>query len=234
MSETENINQPEEITQTQSETIPLQKTIDIEEKKQETVQPLVVTGKKKKEKGFRSVGIYSRCLITRSIILPITSIGKNLISTIEKYIKQNFEGKCVVEGFIKQGSTKIITTSSGILKAENVLFEVVFECDVCFPVEGMKISCVAKEITLAGIRAESAVEKPSPIVAYIARDHHYSEEYFSEIKEGDKITMRIIGQRFELNDKFISVIGELVKPKDETKYQVKKPKQKIIIEDDDE
>jgi hypothetical protein len=88
---------------------------------------------------------------------------------------------------------------------------VVFECDVCFPVEGMLISCLAKNITKAGIRAESAFDTPSPIVVFIARDHHYNDESFSKVKEGDKIDVRVIGQRFELNDKYISIIGELIR-----------------------
>jgi len=32
-------------------------------------------------------------------------------------------------------------------------------------------------------------------------------------KEGDIINVRIIGQRFELNDKYISVIATLIEPK---------------------
>jgi DNA-directed RNA polymerase subunit E'/Rpb7 len=182
--------------------------------------------KKRKETRFQSV--YSRCLLTRKIVLPITTIGKNLKENIEENIKANFEGKCVVEGYIKPNSSKIISYSSGMIqKGNNVLFDVVFECDVCFPIEGMLITCVAKNITKAGIRAESDTEVPSPIVVFVAKDHHYSVSYFAEIKEGDKINVRVIGQRFELNDKYISIIGELVKEKD---Y---KPaaKPRLIIED---
>lgn len=159
--------------------------------------------------------IYSRCLLTRKIVLPMSTIGKNLKENIEMYIKNNFEGKCVVEGFIKSGSIKIITHSSGIIERGNsVLFEIVFECDVCFPVEGMIISCVAKNITKAGIRAESAEEVPSPVVVFVAKDHHFNNSQFSEVKEGDKINVRTIGQRFELNDKYVSIIGELIKDKE--------------------
>lgn len=120
--------------------------------------------------------------------MPITTIGKNLKENIEENIKANFEGKCVVEGYIKPNSSKIISYSSGMIqKGNNVLFDVVFECDVCFPIEGMLITCVAKNITKAGIRAESDTEVPSPIVVFVAKDHHYSVSYFAEIKEGDKL-----------------------------------------------
>jgi DNA-directed RNA polymerase subunit E'/Rpb7 len=185
----------------------------------------------KKRKEPRIQTVYSRCLLTRKIVLPITTIGKNLTENIEENIKASFEGKCVVEGYIKPNSSKIITYSSGIIqRGNNVLFEVVFECDVCFPVEGMLITCIAKNITKAGIRAESDVDVPSPIVVFIAKDHHYSVAHFAEVKEGDKITVRVIGQRFELNDKYISIIGELIKEKDYTQFKPQM-KPRLVIED---
>ena len=188
------------------------------------------TQKRRREQRLQNV--YSKCLINRKIVLPITTIGKNLKETIEENIKYNFEGKCVVEGYIKPNSSVIVSYSSGIIQGGNkILFEVVFECDICFPVEGTKITCIAKNITKAGIRAESATDNPSPIVVFIARDHHYNNADFGAIKEDDKITVRVIGQRFELNDKFISIIGELVKEKpDYKKFKKPEVKAKLIIE----
>lgn len=198
------------------------------------MESVAKTTQQKKRRDNRIQSVYSRCLITRKIVLPITSIGKNLQEVIEENIKINFEGKCVVEGYIKPNSSKIVTYSSGIIeRGNNIIFEVVFECDVCFPVEGMIISCVAKNITKAGIRAESANDVPSPVVVFIAKDHHFSVPQFSEIQEGDKFNIRVIGQRFELNDKYVSIIGELVKEKSEFTQQKSKvtAKPRLVIED---
>jgi DNA-directed RNA polymerase subunit E'/Rpb7 len=182
----------------------------------------------KKKKDNRIQTVYSRCMLTRKIVLPISAIGKTLKENIEENIKAVFEGKCVVEGYVKPHSSKIITYSSGIIQGGNkVSFEVVFECDVCFPVEGMIIPCVAKNITKAGIRAESANDIPSPIVVFLAKDHHFNSAQFAEVQEGDKINVRVIGQRFELNDKYISIIAELVKEKEITNF-IKKPR--IVID----
>jgi len=183
-------------------------------------------------KEIKLTSIYSRSIITRTIVLPITVIGNNLKQTLEEYISFHFEGKCVVEGFIKPLSTKIITYSSGVIKMGiNVVFDVVFECEVCLPVEGTVLFCKVKTNTKAGITAESADENPSPIIVFIARDHHYSNSQLSEIKEDDKINVRVIGQRFELNDKYISIIGELIK--DRVKQNIKnvdKNNKQILIE----
>ena len=193
--------------------------------------PVEKTFSNKKKSNIIS-SIYSRGLITRNVTLQITNIGKNIKETLENSIAFNYEGKCLVEGFIKPNSSKIITYSSGLIERGNLIsFEIIFECDICFPVEGTKITCIAKNITKAGIRAESATDNPSPIVVFIARDHHYNNADFGAIKEDDKITVRVIGQRFELNDKFISIIGELVKEKpDYKKFKKPEVKAKLIIE----
>lgn len=162
-------------------------------------------------------GVYSQCQITKKIILPIIAIGKNLMQTIEKTIAKMVGGKCIVEGYVKPDSIRVITFSSGMVKGENIIFDVVFNCEVCFPVAGMNLNCVAKNITKAGIRAESADEIPSPFILYIARDHYYSSDAFNAVQENDKITCRVIAQRFELNDKNVSIIGELVPVRKEVK-----------------
>jgi len=186
--------------------------------------------KKRRDTKFQS--IYSRCLLTRKIVLPITIIGKNLNEVIEEFIQNNFEGKCVVEGYVKPNSSKIIRYSSGVIeRGNNVVFEVVFECDVCFPVEGMNISCTVKNVVKAGIRAESANDVPSPVVVFVAKDHHFNNQQFNETQVGDIITVRVVGQRFELNDKYVSIIGELVKEKDYIPKQKLAAKPRLVIED---
>jgi hypothetical protein len=186
-----------------------------------------------KKKGNVITSIYSRGLITRNVTLAITNIGKNIKETLENSIAFNFEGKCLVEGFVKPNSSKIISYSSGLIERGNLIsFEIIFECDICFPVEGTKITCIAKNITKAGIRAESAFDVPSPIVVFIARDHHYNVADFGSIKEDDKFTVRVIGQRFELNDKFISIIGEFVKEKpDYKKFKKPEAKARLVFEE---
>lgn len=185
----------------------------------------------KKRKDVKLQSIYSRSLLTRKIVLNINLIGKNLDEVIEEYIHHNFEGKCLVEGYIKPNSCKIIRYSCGTIeRGNNVVFEAVFECDICFPIEGMLIPCVAKNIVKAGIRAESGTEFPSPFIVFVAKDHHYNSQPFADVKEGDKINVRVIGQRFELNDKYVSIIGELVKEKEFVIKSKQNTKPRLVIE----
>lgn len=158
--------------------------------------------------------IYSKGVITHKCVLSITEVGKNIKEVLENKLKNKLEGKCCKDGFVRPDSLQIISYSSGkLFEGSKVEFEVVIEAFFAFPVEGMLIDCIANNITKAGIKASIPNEDPSPIILFISRDHFSMDDYFRSIKENDSIVVRVIGQRFELNDPFISVIGELVKPR---------------------
>lgn len=158
--------------------------------------------------------IYSKGVVTQKCVLSITEIGKNLKQILENKLKYKLEGKCCKDGFVRPDSLQIVSYSSGkVFEGSKVEFEVIIEAHFAFPVEGMLIDAVANNITKAGIKATIPDMVPSPIILFISRDHFSMDDYFRNVKEGEKIAVRVIGQRFELNDPFISVIGELVKPR---------------------
>ena len=105
------------------------------------------------------------------------------------------------EGYIRPNSIVIVSYSAGVISGNTVTFNVLFECLVCRPVEGMRFRAVVKNVTKAGIRAEIN-EVKSPVVVFIARDLHYKSAQFSKLKEGDDINVRVIGIRYELNDEY--------------------------------
>ena len=154
-------------------------------------------------------GIYTTILLTRKLEIPFRIIGRNVKDTLEHILSKIVEGKCMAEGFIRPGSVKILTYSNGYLYGKNAIFDVVYECQSCSLVEGVVFTCVIKNISLAGIRA-TLNEPKSPVVVFIARDHHYDRADFTRLQEEEEIRVRVIGQRFEIGDNAISVIGELV------------------------
>ena len=189
----------------------------------ESKQQIATISKKRKEHKIAS--LYSRSVITKKITIQFHNVGSNLSETLEEIIKSSIEGKCIVEGYVKPDSTRIITYSAGMLSSNDVQFDVVFECYICFPVEGMLLNCTVKNVNKAGIKAESSDNTPTPVVVFVARDHSYSNSLFAELKEGDKFVARVIGQRFELNDPNISIIADVV-----NQPQKEKPV-KLIIQD---
>jgi len=159
-----------------------------------------------------SDNIFTTMMATRKLSLPVAIVSDNIKEKLEVVLAKSIEGKCVVEGYVKPKTTQIQNYSSGIINGERVEFQVVYECEVCNPVEGMQIECVARNITKAGIRATTR-DDPSPVVIFVARDHHTDVPYFSTIKPEQKINVKVIGKRFELNDDYVSIIAEIVVPK---------------------
>jgi len=170
--------------------------------------------------------VYSDALLTHVLEIPMNVVGSGIKDKLEKKLRATIEGKCISEGYIKPNSIKVLTYSSGkIYDGNKIHFETTFECKICLPVEGMIMNCVAKNITKAGIRADiDSQDGNSPVIIFIARDHHYNSDYFSSVKENDKIKIRVIGQRFELNDNYISIIAELIQPKRRKDITKKKPR----------
>ena len=173
-------------------------------------------------------GVYMRSLLDTKVVLAITEIGKNVKQNLEVKVISKIAGKCIVEGFIKPNSIKIISYSSGSIMSEYVEFHVVFECMVCLPVEGMLIECTCKTVTKAGIHAQVIDDNGNmPVTVFIARDHHHLDDRFNSVKEGAKMTVRVIGIRFELNDAYICAIARLTEVAERTgqvKYGQDKPR----------
>jgi len=183
--------------------------------------------KSRPRKSRKDNKLYTNIIITRKVNIPMINIGSNLKLNMLKLIENQIAGKCIMEGFVKPNSIEIMSYSNGIQENETIKFQVVFQCLVCNPSEGQLITCVAKNITKAGIRAEVDDEN-NPLIIFVARDHNYLSKSFSNTKEGQEIVVRVLGQRFELNDKNISVIANLV----DTKSKGKSPK--LSIDKDDE
>jgi hypothetical protein len=155
-------------------------------------------------------GVYINSMLTMKVSLSITEVGKNIKQNLERTISSKTEGKCITEGFIRPRSVKVLSYSSGNVNGDIIEFQTVFECMICHPVEGMLIECETKTITKAGVHAE-VVDRDGtvPVTVFIARDHHFNDKKFNEIKENMKIIIQVIGIRYELNDPYICVIGKL-------------------------
>jgi DNA-directed RNA polymerase subunit E'/Rpb7 len=154
---------------------------------------------------------YISSILNMKIVLPIVEVGKNVKQNLERMIVSKTEGKCIVEGFIRPQSVRILTYSSGKVVSGLVEYQVAFECMVCHPVDGMLVEAVCKTVTKAGIHTE-VIDKNGnvPITVFIARDHHINNNKFEKVVENVKLVVSVIGIRFELNDSNICAIGKLV------------------------
>ena len=156
-----------------------------------------------------SNNIYTSILTHDNIYIDNNNITRDLENTLLEMLKYKVEGKCSIEGYIKPNSIKIKQISEGNLYANFVEFMVTYTCLAAYPVESQKISCKVKSITKVGIRAEID-DDISPFIIFLARDHHYNVPEFGNLKEDDIINIRVLGQRFEINDVNICIIAEFI------------------------
>jgi len=182
---------------------------------------------------------YHDSLLSRSITIPMIEMGGDMEEVLSKEIS-SLEGKCLEEGYLKKGSTKLIRYSCGVLKGSNIIIQVIFQGKIANPVKGESFICVVENNTRAGIKGRLDAEE-NPFIVFLAKDHHQMPE-FSDIKENEKVKVVILGQRFEINDPKISIIAvldELYKPEPEPEVltpvyvpRVEKEKEKEKKEDD--
>ncbi len=180
--------------------------------------------KKKKSTQKKRDILYNEMIINKIVTIPMQNVGENLISNIRSLIDNEISGKCIKEGFIKPNTVEILSYSNGVLEDNYIVFQAVIKCEVCYPVEGQVLKCIATNITKAGIKAEIKNDDNNPLVIFVARDHNYLTKNFSNIKENEEIEVKVVGQRFELNDKQISVIGTLI--------ESRTPKSKLSIKEE--
>ena len=164
--------------------------------------------------------LYHSTVVHRKLCIPFSSIAN--FECIEYHLNNvvsgEIEGRCIPEGYVKHGSCKVRSYSVGTFSAGNIRFDLEIECMLCCPTEGAIMNCIAKTVTQAGIRAHASTN-PSPVVIYISREMHdasvanttatrTTNSSMDSIKPEDVIQIRVVGRRFELNDKHVSIIGE--------------------------
>jgi hypothetical protein len=164
--------------------------------------------------------LFTPALLSKRVYVDIAKVGSNINVVLLNTIRSQIEGKCIVEGYVQKNTTEVITYSSGLVSGDQIAFDVAFKCLVCYPAVGMEIDCYTKNITKAGIQAVLDEDlNQNALVIFIARDHHLGEkgnkayasvERLQKENQSQRIKVRVVGQRFELNDAFVSVIAELV------------------------
>lgn len=164
------------------------------------------------EKPAQIHGIYNRAVLTTKVLLNISEIGSNIKQILEQHISHRVKNKCQAEGYIRYNTIEILEYSQGLVKGIHQEFQVVYECLVCHPSEGMIIDQIeCKNISIAGVRGVyyDNETRANPLEIFLAKDFHYDNKGYDKIKEGSVFSIQVIGIRFELNDDHITVMGLL-------------------------
>lgn len=174
--------------------------------------------------------IFYNTVIWNRILINSCDINKSINNTILNILVENNEGKCVREGYIKEGSIKLLKRSVpyvyGSQMNGKLHVDVLYDAQICCPMKGNIIECKIEKINKLGILASTG-----PLSIIIARDFHKNKEVFKDLKEDSDITIEIIDKKFNINEKKISVIARIYN-KDSIEENIEDDNEQDDIEDD--
>ena len=81
-----------------------------------------------------------KMMLSKKVKVLYSNVGGNIESILLNKLKDELEGKCNNQGYIKPNTLSIITYSSGIIKGNDIIFDVSYECQVCRPVLRQPVS----------------------------------------------------------------------------------------------
>lgn len=150
-------------------------------------------------------------------------IGKDIEKNILRELKQRKEGICSDHGYIKKSSIRIIKISSGKVEMSTfhgyINFMVKYSAMVCNPVKGNIVNAVVVNMNNFGILCSSFITEDNgsktPILEIIIPKHSLTIQSDVDLKNSIKINnevkVQIVGKKYQLYNKKISIIGKIVK-----------------------
>jgi hypothetical protein len=156
-----------------------------------------------------------------NVILKPNELDSEFEKKILKKLKEIYENVCSKYGYIKNNSIKIIKRSIGTIKNQhfngNISFDVMCIAEICNPIQGSIIKCRVKAKNSLGLLAEGYYDK-IPILEIIVPKISagiQSEVNLDQINIGQEIKIEVCGKKYQLFDKHISIIGKVIKNKEE-------------------
>ena len=169
----------------------------------------------------------TRTLLSRRIFLPMKRVNNYLDKVLYQNVVNDIEGKCIKEGFVQPGSVEIKQYSSGMCKADLVVFDVTVSCLVFLPVKGMRLPCRVSNKTIAGLSAYLELANSRPAIIFVPKEHHLATNMaaYDRVKINDVIEIDCVAERFQLHDTQIHIIGVLAEEEDDAEEPSKDEKE---------
>lgn len=157
----------------------------------------------------------------KSIVqLSAEEIDSNYQERILDKLKEKYEGKCSKFGFIKPDTLQIFKKYYGSFIKEHfngfIKYEIICKAEVCNPIQGSIIQAVIRNKNQMGILAESSIElndNKIPILDIIIPIRSVgiiSEVNLDNLQIDNVIKIEVVGKKYQLNDKKISIIGRVI------------------------
>ena len=165
--------------------------------------------------------MFDTCIIDHTVKVPARHVGKNLMDVIEMRMRSELEGKCGPEGYIRPGSTKILTHGRGELVdidfGKSYMFNLKVKCEICNPLPGLRFKALVQAHNKIGVLAEGGFFDnfgnlvPVLEVVVIKDTVMLQNEVPTEdLEVGDEVNIEVLGRVYELHDTRIRAFGRTV------------------------
>lgn len=152
--------------------------------------------------------LYIPNILSKKLSIKCEELEEDIDELLKKKLINSIGNRCLKEGYVNGESVNIISRTIGTINPNHfngeVYYNVQYEALICNPIKDMTIQCKIKNINQLGIMAE--VDCLTIVVAKQYIDQSRPLESFTI---GDNIMVTIVGSRFDLNDKYITIIGKL-------------------------
>lgn len=156
-----------------------------------------------------------------TIILVPSEITANFDTIIYDKVRRTLENCCSKHGYIKKDTIKIIKRSAGYFKEShlngNIAYDLSCIAEICNPAQDSIIKCEIIANNNLGLRAIGMYEEMAILEVCIPKitSGIQSEVNIDSIKIGDHVNVKVCGKKFTLYDNMISIIGKIIKDKDD-------------------
>ena len=148
------------------------------------------------------------------IYLKPTDLNFKIDNIILSKLKRKIEGKCIKEGYIIPDSVIIQSRTLGMINNASfdgmTTYKVTFTCNICNPINGQVIRCKVGNIDKSQVICYIDEEEISPIEIYLFKQHHVGNEEYASLKNGDIVSVKIGGSKWEFESTQIISIAQLI------------------------
>jgi DNA-directed RNA polymerase subunit E'/Rpb7 len=148
------------------------------------------------------------------IYLKPTDLNFKIDNIILSKLKRKIEGKCIKEGYIIPDSVIIQSRTLGMINNASfdgmTTYKVTFTCNICNPINGQIIRCKVGNIDKSQVICYIDEEEISPIEIYLFKQHHVGNEEYASLKNGDIVSVKIGGSKWEFESTQIISIAQLI------------------------
>jgi len=185
--------------------------------------------------------IFYRVLLSDKVKIEPRYLSKDYRSYVSNKLKGSMEGICTKHGYIKEGSIELYKVAPGNIELiglnGNIVYDVYYYADICNPLIGNVIKATVTNVNKFGILAEVANILEIIIAKNSVNITHDNGVDLDSVQIGNQVMVEVIGKKFELNDKKISIVGKITTGSSSSSSKKKVYKEDLTktgVEEDDE